>query len=317
LGLPFLHTGKPHFDSLKERVLSDFSTPQISNAAVADQFITFDPQTQTQTINDHHVNVFMESAFYNWMIAKEHILRYVFFTLLVIAGLLLVFKIFYLKIKIKRSLKTAAFKNGHKFTLLQNSGLPISSFQLSRKYVVWNNEMDDLSNDEQSAVLSHEISHLQQKNTWEKMGLHLLTAIWFFNPAIYFLKKELKNLSEFIADEFAAIRLGDSKRYAALLLKIQSRNFVGLPQQFNEHPVKTRVKQLLCVKDFSNKRLRKTGFGILLFLGLTTCSILPAVNQQVAKYNAYETMYCIHKETGQIVFCGDCFTEGLDCACVK
>ena len=65
--------------------------------------------------------------------------------------------------------------------------------------------------------MKHELFHIQQKHSWDIIYLELLTIICWLNPFFYFIKKEIKVIHEFLADQYASDQQNKGE-YAELLL---------------------------------------------------------------------------------------------------
>ncbi|WP_452224984.1 M56 family metallopeptidase [Lacinutrix chionoecetis] len=77
-------------------------------------------------------------------------------------------------------------------------------------------------------VLLHEQTHAKQKHTLDILFIELLQVVFWFNPLLYFLKKDIKLNHEFLADE-AVLKQGiDSSTYQETLLQFTS-NVNGIP----------------------------------------------------------------------------------------
>ncbi|MFD0939997.1 M56 family metallopeptidase [Pedobacter boryungensis] len=71
---------------------------------------------------------------------------------------------------------------------------------------------------ERATVDLHEDIHIKQLHTIDVLFFEILAIITWFNPVIYFYKKSIKNIHEYLADEAAAKFQGDKETYALLLL---------------------------------------------------------------------------------------------------
>ena len=68
-------------------------------------------------------------------------------------------------------------------------------------------------------ILSHELAHIRLHHSWDVMAVDLALCLWWFNPAIWLLRRELQSLHEYQADD-AVLRDGvDAKTYQMLLIK--------------------------------------------------------------------------------------------------
>ena len=116
-------------------------------------------------------------------------------------------------------------------------------------------------------VLEHEYVHIRQLHSADVMLFELIAVLCWFNPVVYFYKKSVKNIHEFIADDIAS-RLEPTKADYAMLLF--SQQFGLNPHQltnpfFRYSTLKRRIEMLQ--KPRSHKiALLKYGFTVPLFV---------------------------------------------------
>ena len=68
-------------------------------------------------------------------------------------------------------------------------------------------------------ILSHELAHIRLRHSWDVMAVDVAMCLWWFNPAMWLVRRELQSLHEYQADE-AVLRAGaDAKNYQMLLIK--------------------------------------------------------------------------------------------------
>lgn len=185
-------------------------------------------------------------------------------------------------------------------------GLLAASFRLIRGYLVWDSTMDQLPEAEREAVLRHELSHLRQFNTWEELFLELLQTVWVLNPAFYFIRKELRKLSEFIADD-AALATGIAPReYALLLLKLKSLPVPNGLQAFSGSLLKQRIERLAQPP----RKNRALIIPMLFVLGISLYGVNAyaetMIRNQMEAFQVYEYLYTTHEKSGKTAFCKNC-----------
>jgi TonB-dependent SusC/RagA subfamily outer membrane receptor len=97
------------------------------------------------------------------------------------------------------------------------------------KNIFWRN---DISLDEETGkqILQHEIVHIKQKHSWDKIFMQSVLCFYWINPFYYFIKRELYLIHEFIADE-KAVKHSDADAFAKMLLTAQFGRFNFLPAQ--------------------------------------------------------------------------------------
>ena len=135
-----------------------------------------------------------------------------------------------------------------------------SAFSFFNKKVI--DQQLPLSN----VIHAHEDAHVKQWHTLDILFFELLGILTWINPVIYFYKKSIKNIHEFLADQHAAAFQGDKAEYAMLIL---SQSFGIMPNSltngfFDQSLIKKRIFMLQ--KEKSKKAaILKYGFFIPLF----------------------------------------------------
>lgn len=66
-------------------------------------------------------------------------------------------------------------------------------------------------------ILKHEMVHIEQKHSWDILLVEIVTAVFWFNPIFYLIKKEITLIHEYLADK-TALKNTDSKAFAQMLL---------------------------------------------------------------------------------------------------
>ncbi|MGF1924012.1 MAG: M56 family metallopeptidase [Bacteroidia bacterium] len=119
---------------------------------------------------------------------------------------------------------------------------------------------------DQPTVLKHEMVHIKQKHSFDVLFFELVQVICWFNPSLYFIKKDIKLLHEYIADELTTNADIQKHEYALFLIQ----NSFGLRAQpitnqiFNQSILKRRINMLNKKRTAGWARLR-----LLLALPLT------------------------------------------------
>lgn len=97
-----------------------------------------------------------------------------------------------------------------------------------------------------STVLKHEMVHIQQKHSVDIIFFEVLQIICWFNPFLFFIKRDVKLLHEYIADELTTNSDIHKHDYALFLIE-NSFGLVPTPltnQFFNQSILKRRINML-------------------------------------------------------------------------
>ncbi len=113
--------------------------------------------------------------------------------------------------KLKRSYKKEYY-NGISFYQTDLSAAPFSFF----KNLFWKNSIQ-VESDLGKQILKHEMVHIEQKHSWDKVLVESFTALFWFNPFFYLVKKELHTVHEYLADK-KSIKNSDTAAFAQMLL---------------------------------------------------------------------------------------------------
>ncbi|WP_347216443.1 M56 family metallopeptidase [Chryseobacterium sp.] len=93
-------------------------------------------------------------------------------------------------------------------------------------------------------ILKHEMVHIEQKHSFDKIFIEVVTAIFWFNPFFHIIKREISLIHEYQADK-KAVKNSDTKAFAQMLL---ASHFSGtqLPaaSPFLSSNLKKRLKML-------------------------------------------------------------------------
>ncbi|MCW3107234.1 MAG: BlaR1 peptidase [Segetibacter sp.] len=166
------------------------------------------------------------------------------------------------------------------FVFTNAKGTPFSFF----KYIFWNEQIDLNSHDGQH-ILKHELSHVYERHSADKLFLNLVLIAGWYNPFIWLIRKELNMIHEFIADE-KVIKEGDVSTFAAMLLKASYPKYsFTLANSFFYSPGKRRLLMLTSSKKTSFTYVRRVAILPLLMF---TC-VLFAFTIKKKKTNLHNT----------------------------
>nr|WP_315034287.1 M56 family metallopeptidase [uncultured Chryseobacterium sp.] len=93
-------------------------------------------------------------------------------------------------------------------------------------------------------ILKHEMVHIEQKHSFDKIFIEVMTSVFWFNPFFHIIKKEINLIHEYLADK-KAVKHSDTKAFAQMLL---SSHFSGTQlsaiSPFLSSNLKKRLKML-------------------------------------------------------------------------
>ena len=133
-------------------------------------------------------------------------------------------------------------------------------------------------------IMSHEAAHIRHKHTFDVILFEFFVLIQWFNPAIWLLKRELKDIHEYQAD-LSVLHSGiDATKYQLLLVKkaVGAKSY-SFANSLNQSKIKKRITMMLKEK---SKNCAKWKLLIL----------LPALSVMLAAFAKPENL----SVTGQI-----------------
>ncbi len=111
------------------------------------------------------------------------------------------------------------------------------------KYLFWNKSIP-LQDEVGKLIFKHELAHIKQGHTYDKLACQVLTCIFWFNPFYWLIQKELNILHEFIADEHA-VDDRNTEAFAMMLLHSYNKGSYLAPQHyFFSSGIKRRLTML-------------------------------------------------------------------------
>ncbi|ASK29589.1 hypothetical protein CEY12_05470 [Chryseobacterium sp. T16E-39] len=150
-----------------------------------------------------------------------------------------------------------------------------------------------LNSDIGKQILKHEMVHIEQKHSFDKIFIEVITSIFWFNPFFYLIKKELGLIHEYLADK-KAVKQSDTKAFAQMLL---ASHFSGtqLPatSPFLSSNLKKRLKMLQTPKT-------KFGYARRIFALPVLFTVAFAYMVNAKNKEIKETNIAIHDAVSQI-----------------
>ncbi|MFT3679211.1 MAG: M56/M15 family metallopeptidase [Ferruginibacter sp.] len=152
---------------------------------------------------------------------------------------LLVFINSLLKIaRLYRKNKSEKFENIH----IVHTTAPGTPFSFL-KYIFWNSDID-INSVSGHQVFIHELTHVRQKHTLDKLFMGMVLIFLWCNPFYWLIRKELEMIHEFIADE-KAVDGGSEASFAAMVLQAAyPKQQFTLTNPFFYSPIKRRIAMI-------------------------------------------------------------------------
>ncbi|MDP4268871.1 MAG: M56 family metallopeptidase [Bacteroidota bacterium] len=126
-------------------------------------------------------------------------------------------------------------------------------------------------------ILEHEKIHSQQYHSFDVLLIELLSAVMWFNPFVWMLRKSLKLVHEFLADE-GVLRTGVNKlKYQKLLIdQIEESSLVGFSLNFSSSTIKKRMQ----IMNANQEKKSRNFLWLVIPVGVTLLLSLSLLNAQ-------------------------------------
>jgi TonB family protein len=126
----------------------------------------------------------------------------------------------------------------YRFVKNEDIKAPFSFFT----YIFWDKHTS-LNSPEGQQILKHELVHLQEQHSTDKLFMEIVTAVCWINPFFHLIKRELALVHEFLADKKAAGEEVAGYAQTILQMAFQSKQF-SFTNDFFHPPIKRRILML-------------------------------------------------------------------------
>ncbi|MFK8301669.1 M56 family metallopeptidase [Capnocytophaga stomatis] len=269
--LPFTKINLPEFNFLKEvQTSSDFLLPLVEK----NDKIEVAKNTNNQLI-------------YNILITIYG-LGVLFFSFRYIIGLVSLIRI--LKNSQKKQLPNGVFVH-----ITTENVLPFSWF----KYIVLSEKNPTYYSEN---VIFHEMAHADYRHSWDLLFAELYRILFWWNPFVWLLKKELMQVHEFQADQKAIQQTNNANLYRKeLIIQCVGAKKVAFAHNFETSNLKKRI--YMTMRDKSTGKA-KWSYGTLI---LATSAVMFLFSNETLQAQEKET-----KNTSEIEVVGHKNTKNQD-----
>lgn len=145
-------------------------------------------------------------------------------------------------------------RNGMTIHCHANDTTPFSWFS---HIVISQNDYNECGNE----ILLHEEGHIRHRHSWDMLFIGLAKTLQWFNPFIYMLSDDIKEIHEYEADKYVLEHHSDAGAYQLLLLKkaAQGKMF-PLANNFGRNSVRKRITMM------ARKRSNRSRYAKWLYL---------------------------------------------------
>jgi murein DD-endopeptidase MepM/ murein hydrolase activator NlpD len=140
-----------------------------------------------------------------------------------------------------------------------------------------------------SSIKNHELAHYNQFHSLDILIIEISLILFWFNPSIWFLRKEIKRNHEFLADQ-SVLRGVEVRNYLQIILnEINLKPSPKLGSSFSYLTLKKRINMIQKNKNNKTRNAMIISFGLLISLGslslfsFKTVEIDRNINDQLTK----------------------------------
>jgi beta-lactamase regulating signal transducer with metallopeptidase domain len=121
---------------------------------------------------------------------------------------------------------------------------------------------------EAGQILRHELAHVQRRDDWANLVQHVVHAVLFFHPGVWWISKRLTLEREIACDDQVLQQSGQPRAYALLLAnlagRMQERPALLAPgASTNKGQLQQRIDMILDTKRNTSPRLAKGRWGFI------------------------------------------------------
>ena len=131
-----------------------------------------------------------------------------------------------------------------------------------------------------AAILTHERGHIRLRHSWDLLLVDTLTALQWFNPAMWMLRQDLRAIHEYEADGAVLSQGINARQYQYLLIsKATGIGGYSIANGISHSTLKNRIRMMLHKKS-NNSHLLKL-LALLPIVGVTLALNAETVNDYV------------------------------------
>lgn len=123
-------------------------------------------------------------------------------------------------------------------------GTPFSFFN----FIFWNEDID-LQTETGKQIFQHELVHVKEKHTLDKLFVQIVLIVFWSNPFFWLIRKELKLIHEFIADQKSVGEKGTAALAAMILSSSYPSHFNTITNHFFQTSIKRRLAMLTKIQN--------------------------------------------------------------------
>ena len=149
---------------------------------------------------------------------------------------------------LRRMIKESELHSLEDGVILAVVDLPVAPFSWMRTIVLSRIDYEELN----PSIIAHERGHILLHHSWDIVFVEVLTALQWFNPVVWLLRRDLRTIHEYEADASVLSSGSDVSQYIQLLMrKATGTKACILANGINNSIIKKRI--IMMLKDKSNR----------------------------------------------------------------
>ena len=156
--------------------------------------------------------------------------------------------------------------------------LPVAPFSWMHTIVLSRIDYEECN----PSILAHERGHIRLHHSWDIVFVEVLTALQWFNPVVWLLRRDLRTIHEYEADASVLSSGSDVSQYIQLLMrKAMGTKACTLANGINNSTIKKRINMMLLNKSPRRNTLKL--LALLPIVGITLALNAETVTDVVYK----------------------------------
>lgn len=136
------------------------------------------------------------------------------------------------------------------------------------------------------SILMHELTHFKQLHSLDIILIELILILFWFNPFLWYFKKEIKENHEFLADQSVINEENKTNYIQTILSQVNVKPQISISTNFSYISIKKRIKMIQRSNNkfkiiFSNFLVLVMSIGLLSLISFKASDIDQSLNQQL------------------------------------